>query len=250
MKLINFRKIGTVLAVMIFGFISFTAGVDLTNKANSATSASVLPVNKGGTGANNAKGARTNLEVASTAEMDTAITDITDMKPAAPNKSTGESNPTYARLLNNIGEHTYQRLYKMDFAINEYQRYEDGTLTIRFLYSATANRTLNRADFCIEHDNYNGNYAPAPTYYVAVYKDANDVYSIWIKADKRALTYLRMFASKRALSIRESSLNYVPVPFDLQSRDGPPEGYELQDNWMEVARRCVLSPTPTASPGP
>jgi hypothetical protein len=52
MKLINFRKIGTVLAVAVFGFISFTAGVDLTQNANSAGSSSVLPVLKGGTGNN------------------------------------------------------------------------------------------------------------------------------------------------------------------------------------------------------
>jgi hypothetical protein len=61
MKLINFRKIGTVLAVLVFGVVSFTAGVDLTNKANSAGSASVLPINKGGTGGNTAALARTNL---------------------------------------------------------------------------------------------------------------------------------------------------------------------------------------------
>ncbi|MDR2799017.1 MAG: hypothetical protein LBB07_00110 [Bifidobacteriaceae bacterium] len=51
MKLINFRKIGTVLAIAAFGFISFTAGVDLTQSANSAGSSSALPVSKGGTGA-------------------------------------------------------------------------------------------------------------------------------------------------------------------------------------------------------
>jgi hypothetical protein len=53
MKLISFRKIGTVLAITVFGFISFTAGVDLTQNANSAGSSSALPVNKGGTGQNN-----------------------------------------------------------------------------------------------------------------------------------------------------------------------------------------------------
>ncbi|MDR2799537.1 MAG: hypothetical protein LBB07_02865, partial [Bifidobacteriaceae bacterium] len=61
MKLINFRKIGTVLSIAVFGFISFTAGVDLTQNANSVTSASVLPINKGGTGANNANGAAANI---------------------------------------------------------------------------------------------------------------------------------------------------------------------------------------------
>jgi hypothetical protein len=61
LKKFKLKKIGTVLTVLVFGVVSFTAGVDLTNKANSATSASVLPINKGGTGANNASGAATNI---------------------------------------------------------------------------------------------------------------------------------------------------------------------------------------------
>jgi hypothetical protein len=61
MKLLSFRKIGTVLAIAVFGFISFTAGVDLTQNANSAASSSALPVAKGGTGANNGTDAVTNL---------------------------------------------------------------------------------------------------------------------------------------------------------------------------------------------
>jgi hypothetical protein len=61
MKLINFKKIGTVLAIAVFGAVSFTAGVDLTNKANSATSASVLPIGKGGTGGNTATTAAANI---------------------------------------------------------------------------------------------------------------------------------------------------------------------------------------------
>jgi hypothetical protein len=52
LKKFKLKKIGTVLAVLVFGVVSFTAGVDLTNKGNSATSASVLPMNKGGTGQN------------------------------------------------------------------------------------------------------------------------------------------------------------------------------------------------------
>jgi hypothetical protein len=61
MKLINFRKIGTVLAIAVFGFISFTAGVDLTQNANSTASSSVLPIVKGGTGSNTASGATANI---------------------------------------------------------------------------------------------------------------------------------------------------------------------------------------------
>ncbi|MDR2799459.1 MAG: hypothetical protein LBB07_02435 [Bifidobacteriaceae bacterium] len=51
-KQIKLNKIGTVAAVLILCCISFTAGVDLTQSANSAGSNSALPVGKGGTGAN------------------------------------------------------------------------------------------------------------------------------------------------------------------------------------------------------
>jgi hypothetical protein len=61
LKKFKLKKVGTVLAVLVLCVVSFTAGVDLTQKANSATSASVLPINKGGTGANNASGAATNI---------------------------------------------------------------------------------------------------------------------------------------------------------------------------------------------
>jgi hypothetical protein len=60
-KRIKLNKIGTVAAVLILCCISFTAGVDLTQNANSAGSASVLPVAKGGTGSNNAAEAASNI---------------------------------------------------------------------------------------------------------------------------------------------------------------------------------------------
>jgi hypothetical protein len=61
MKSINFRKIGTVLAIAVFGFISFTAGVDLTQNANSTASSSALPISKGGTGGKTAPIAAANI---------------------------------------------------------------------------------------------------------------------------------------------------------------------------------------------
>jgi hypothetical protein len=60
-KRIKLNKIGTVATVFILCCISFTAGVDLTQNANSAGSASVLPVNKGGTGGNTASIAAANI---------------------------------------------------------------------------------------------------------------------------------------------------------------------------------------------
>jgi hypothetical protein len=60
-KRIKLNKIGTVAAVFILCCISFTAGVDLTQNANSAGSSSVLPVAKGGTGGNTASIAATNI---------------------------------------------------------------------------------------------------------------------------------------------------------------------------------------------
>ncbi|MDR2799073.1 MAG: hypothetical protein LBB07_00395 [Bifidobacteriaceae bacterium] len=60
-KRIRLNSIGTVATVIVLCCISFTAGVDLTQNANSAGSSSALPVSKGGTGANNASGALTNL---------------------------------------------------------------------------------------------------------------------------------------------------------------------------------------------
>ncbi|MDR2799154.1 MAG: hypothetical protein LBB07_00830 [Bifidobacteriaceae bacterium] len=60
-KRIKLNKIGTVAAVIILCFISFTAGVDLNQKANTASSASVLPVSKGGTGGNTASIAAANI---------------------------------------------------------------------------------------------------------------------------------------------------------------------------------------------
>jgi hypothetical protein len=60
-KRVKLNKIGTVAAVLILCCISFTAGVDLTQNANSAGSASVLPIAKGGTGGNTASIAATNI---------------------------------------------------------------------------------------------------------------------------------------------------------------------------------------------
>ncbi|MDR2799371.1 MAG: hypothetical protein LBB07_01975 [Bifidobacteriaceae bacterium] len=60
-KRIKLNKIGAMLTVLVLCCVSFTAGVDLTQNANSATSASVLPINKGGTGGNTASIAAANI---------------------------------------------------------------------------------------------------------------------------------------------------------------------------------------------
>jgi hypothetical protein len=98
MKLINFRKIGTVLAIAVFGFISFTAGVDLTQNANSTVSSSALPISKGGTGSNNAAGARANLG------MTTTISST----------STDNEFPSSKTVYNNTGKKYTLRVYLND----------------------------------------------------------------------------------------------------------------------------------------
>ncbi|MDR2798996.1 MAG: hypothetical protein LBB07_00005, partial [Bifidobacteriaceae bacterium] len=45
------KRIGTVLAILVVGAVSFTSGINFADKANGESSLSVLQVNRGGTGA-------------------------------------------------------------------------------------------------------------------------------------------------------------------------------------------------------
>jgi hypothetical protein len=55
----TFKKLGIVFCLFLFGVVAFVSG-NLT-QVNAASSSTVLPIAKGGTGSNSASGARTNL---------------------------------------------------------------------------------------------------------------------------------------------------------------------------------------------
>ncbi|MDR2748302.1 MAG: hypothetical protein LBB10_00145 [Bifidobacteriaceae bacterium] len=56
---IKLQKVGTIITVLLFGLICAIGGYELRSSTDSASSP--LPVSKGGTGANSAQGAQTNL---------------------------------------------------------------------------------------------------------------------------------------------------------------------------------------------
>ncbi|MDR3128046.1 MAG: hypothetical protein LBT99_01790 [Bifidobacteriaceae bacterium] len=55
----SFKKLGIVFCLFLFGVVAFVSGN--LSQVNAASSSTVLPVAKGGTGSNSANGARTNL---------------------------------------------------------------------------------------------------------------------------------------------------------------------------------------------
>ncbi|MDR3127877.1 MAG: hypothetical protein LBT99_00915 [Bifidobacteriaceae bacterium] len=55
----TFKKLGIVFCLFLFGIVTFISGN--LSQVNAASSSTVLPVAKGGTGSNSASGARTNL---------------------------------------------------------------------------------------------------------------------------------------------------------------------------------------------
>jgi hypothetical protein len=111
-KRVKLNKIGAVAAVIVLCCISFTAGVDLTQNANSAGSASVLPILKGGTGANNAAGARTNLGVSSTSEMNDTIENRIGIKNYTPIHT--DTNTQFVKLFD-VDPWTYGWTIYFDF---------------------------------------------------------------------------------------------------------------------------------------
>jgi hypothetical protein len=70
----SFKKLGAVFCLFLFGVVTFVSG-NLT-QVNAASSSTVLPVAKGGTGANSASGARTNLNAQETLVSGTNIKSV------------------------------------------------------------------------------------------------------------------------------------------------------------------------------
>ncbi|MDR2748687.1 MAG: hypothetical protein LBB10_02175 [Bifidobacteriaceae bacterium] len=108
------QKIGAVITVLLFGLICAIGGYEL----NSATSgaSSVLPIAKGGTGSNNAANARTNLEVSSTTEMNTAINYPTGWKANSPYIWKSQTYTLYSKIL----AYTYRNSYNASYNFSLY----------------------------------------------------------------------------------------------------------------------------------
>ncbi|MDR3128043.1 MAG: hypothetical protein LBT99_01775 [Bifidobacteriaceae bacterium] len=67
----TFKKLGIIFCLFLFGIVTFISGG--LGQVNAATSSTVLPVAKGGTGSNSASGARTNLNAQETLVSGTNI---------------------------------------------------------------------------------------------------------------------------------------------------------------------------------
>jgi hypothetical protein len=70
----TFKKLGIIFCLFLFGVVTFISG-NLA-QVNAASSSTVLPVAKGGTGSNSASGARTNLNVQETLVSGTNIKSV------------------------------------------------------------------------------------------------------------------------------------------------------------------------------
>ncbi|MDR3127876.1 MAG: hypothetical protein LBT99_00910 [Bifidobacteriaceae bacterium] len=67
----SFKKLGIVFCLFLFGIVTFISGN--LSQVNAASSSTVLPIAKGGTGSNSASGARTNLNAQETLVSGTNI---------------------------------------------------------------------------------------------------------------------------------------------------------------------------------
>ncbi|MDR3127717.1 MAG: hypothetical protein LBT99_00085 [Bifidobacteriaceae bacterium] len=70
----SFKKLGAIFCLFLFGVVTFISGN--LSQVNAASSSTVLPVAKGGTGANSASGARTNLNAQEKLVSDTNIKSV------------------------------------------------------------------------------------------------------------------------------------------------------------------------------
>jgi hypothetical protein len=71
------RKFGTLFSIFLFGVVTFISGN--LSQVNAASSSTVLPIAKGGTGSNSAAGARTNLNAQETLVSGTNIKNISNV---------------------------------------------------------------------------------------------------------------------------------------------------------------------------
>ncbi|MDR2799543.1 MAG: hypothetical protein LBB07_02895 [Bifidobacteriaceae bacterium] len=250
MKLINFRKIGTVLAVAVFGFISFTAGVDLTQNANSAGSASVLPILKGGTGANNAADARTNLGVSSTTEMNSAISNAADWRVNSPYIWLQTNYELYTKIFDNIENAAYTSTYTFYFEPYHASYYAAGTVTLSTIKAndSTDEIHITSALWCPVR-----NYLPSTStanfdqIYFAVYKNGG-IYSLWVKDAK--LTPWKAFVSSKIgqyYSTTYQSVRRMNTLLSNTSTTGA-EGNKIYD-WVQLITSCgTMPPSPAPIP--
>jgi hypothetical protein len=241
------QKVGIVLSVAILSAISFISGVNINNQANSAGSSSVLPVSKGGTGSNNAGGARTNLEVYSTAETDANLEKNIGWKSYTPNINANVTD-FYVKLIDNVPLIAFTHAYSFDAYMREFNDFSTGKFYIRFSYASPGLRTINSAIFC-GVSNYKGNYTNAAKYYVGVIKNSNDVYSLWLKQDSKV--WLNILTSKKAVRFQDAYDGGGLVTVDMALSDAThdePEG--LEGSWVQVRRECENPPAPTPTSTP
>ncbi|MDR3128457.1 MAG: hypothetical protein LBT99_03950 [Bifidobacteriaceae bacterium] len=95
-----FKKLGIIFCLFLFGVVAFVSGN--LSQVNAASSSTVLPVAKGGTGSNSASGARTNLNAQET------LVSGTNIKTAFGNSLLGSGNITNqsSGLSVSAGSHT------------------------------------------------------------------------------------------------------------------------------------------------
>jgi hypothetical protein len=248
------QKIGAVITVLLFGLICAIGGYEI----NSATSgaSSVLPIAKGGTGANNAVTARTNLGIYSNTETDTAINNFAGWKNWNPNVSGGQNTPTFVRLIDNISTWSYLRQYYFDFYYTRFGMQEVGKMSIMGEYTSTSTRKLNNACFSsikntsrASTDGYS-NIIPLA---VGMF-EKDGIYSIWLRLgypfETNRNQYIRMGSARKAYIFIESGMNSTPVDILLDSATRTePEG--LQNTWIDVRRECsTQNETPPDLPTP
>jgi hypothetical protein len=237
------QKVGIVLSVVILSAISFISGVNINNQANSTASSSVLPIVKGGTGANNAATARTNLGISSTTDMNTAISYASDMKGEYPYLWDGASGNTYSKMFDNVTTTAeYRATYIFSALFNRNYTMSGGTIYINTNRSNATNQEIQSAYWCPSASRANA----WDFVYYALVDNGNGTFSIWQKfvhplwssyfASKKAQVYI---AKNLSISQREVLLNNT-------SRTEP-EGI-TEKGWIPLQVSCASPPSPTATP--
>jgi hypothetical protein len=241
MKLINFRKIGTVLAIAAFGFISFTAGVNLTQNANSAGSSSVLPVVKGGTGQNSLA----NVTVGNAAKLATAryINDV------AFNGTESISVPGYFIRVNAPNEAPDDQCLYIKISglsastaiILELSLNTNPGFLADIYFSSKQLLTTLRKDMYTNIAKGSNNYSDL-SYRIIAQKDNSNVRDLYIKATKfvtgRQILWKPPFAGVK--------LNFITAADEINEiNDGTWYQFNIvQDSSVETP---VPTPTPTTS---